>query len=182
MSYACAARCGLLDVLDERFQATLVGVGSQQSSGKIHIASMKIGNDYFPISLTVMDKKVDNMEMLLGLDMLKRHRCSIDLEKGLLYFYNHSQQRVSTPFLHEKDLPESKGGALKNDPTLALPPVENNKSSGEQNNHPIFLELLNQGYSKEQILTNLQKCGNDYELTKTVLMFIPPANGGAGQS
>jgi len=50
-----------------------------------------------------------NMEFLLGLDMLKRHRCSIDLAEGKLYFHG-SVGRISTPFLHEKDLPVSKGG------------------------------------------------------------------------
>lgn len=49
------------------------------------------------------------MEFLLGLDMLRRHRCSINLEVGALFFHGISGQ-VSTPFLHEKDLPASKGG------------------------------------------------------------------------
>ena len=47
---------------------------------------------------------------LLGLDMLKRHTCSIDLEKGHLKFRLAPGQYLETPFLHEKDLDESKGG------------------------------------------------------------------------
>lgn len=47
-----------------------------------------------------------NMDFLLGLDMLKRHRCNIDLSKNVLQFGGLGE----TPFLHEKDLDESKGG------------------------------------------------------------------------
>jgi len=50
------------------------------------------------------------MDFLLGLDMLKRHLCSIDLEEGCLKFRLEPGKYFDTPFLHEKDLDESKGG------------------------------------------------------------------------
>merc|ERR1712232_970349 len=51
-----------------------------------------------------------NMDFLLGLDMLKRHTCSIDLESHVLKFRLGLGQSMETPFLHEKDLDQSKGG------------------------------------------------------------------------
>lgn len=50
------------------------------------------------------------MDFLLGLDMLKRHRCKIDLESNNLVFTLAPGQYLKTPFLHEKDLSEAKGG------------------------------------------------------------------------
>lgn len=113
MSSKCAEECGLLHVLDTRFEGTAVGVGTGKILGRIHIAQMKVNDHYFPCSITVMDSDKGlgdkNMEFLLGLDMLKRHRCNIDLENSQLVF-NTENGKIVTPFLHEKDLSESKGG------------------------------------------------------------------------
>lgn len=113
MSSKCAEECGLLHLLDTRFEGTAVGVGTGKILGRIHIAQMKVNGHYFPCSITVMDSDKGlgdkNMEFLLGLDMLKRHRCNIDLEHSQLVF-NTEHGKIVTPFLHEKDLSESKGG------------------------------------------------------------------------
>ena len=50
------------------------------------------------------------MDFLFGLDMLKRHRCKIDLERIALVFGLPDVQSMEAPFLHEKDLDENKGG------------------------------------------------------------------------
>jgi hypothetical protein len=91
-------------------------------AGKIHIAQLQIGEYFFPCSITVMDNaalpvagdkkdaaKPKDMDFLLGLDMLKRFNCMIDLGDGTLKF-RLGDKTMSTPFLHEKDLDESKGG------------------------------------------------------------------------
>jgi hypothetical protein len=113
MSSKCADTCGLLHLLDTRFEGTAVGIGTGKILGRIHIAQIKVNDHYFPCSITVMDSDNGlgdkNMEFLLGLDMLKRHRCNIDLENSQLVF-NTEHGKIVTPFLHEKDLSESKGG------------------------------------------------------------------------
>ena len=43
------------------------------------------------------------MDMLLGLDMLKRHQCCIDLKRNVLKFGSNGTE---TPFLPEAELPE----------------------------------------------------------------------------
>lgn len=129
MSKKCAEKCGILDLVDTRFAGVAVGVGTGKILGRIHIVQLQIGKTYFPCSVTVMDDmtlpsggpptaagdgkeapKPKDMDFLLGLDMLKRHLCSIDLEKGCLKFRLAPGQYLETPFLHEKDLDESKGG------------------------------------------------------------------------
>ena len=59
-----------------------------------------------------------DMDFLLGLDMLKRFNCSIDLMDSKLKFRLGSTI-LETPFLHEKDLDASKGGTKGFNATLA---------------------------------------------------------------
>ena len=132
MSKKCAEQCGILDYLDTRFAGVAVGVGTGKILGRIHIAQLEIGGTYFPCSVTVMDDatlpsaggdpkepKPKEMEFLLGLDMLKRHLCVLDLEKGCLKFRLQPGTYLETPFLFEKDLDASKGGTKGFDAELA---------------------------------------------------------------
>jgi len=121
ISGRCAEKCNIARLIDDRFAGQVVGVGTGRTLGRVHVADIKIEGNHFPISLTVMDDSQGlgdkNMEFLLGLDMLKRHRCTIDLASGKLLFHGASGE-VSTPFLHEKDLPESKGGTKGFNPNM----------------------------------------------------------------
>ena len=125
ISGRCAERCGLTPYIDGRFAGKVVGVGNGRTLGRVLYTNMTIEGNYFPISLTVMDDSQGlgdkNMEFLLGLDMLKRHQCSIDLVNGRLLFRYQGQQK-STPFLHEKDLPKTKGGTKDFDPNHDVKP------------------------------------------------------------
>lgn len=118
MSSACADRLGLLHLVDTRFAGVAVGVGTGKILGKIHAVELTIGGYAFPCSITVMDSAAGlgdkNMECLFGLDMLKRHRCCIDLGKNVLRFAiaGGAATAMEAPFLHEKDLPTGKGGTL----------------------------------------------------------------------
>jgi len=112
MSSKCAEQCGLLHLLDTRFSGIAVGVGTGKISGRIHVAEMKVNGHIFPCTITIMDGDGlgdKNMDFLLGLDMLKRHRCNIDLGSNMLVF-SVGSGKMETPFLHEKDLNETKGG------------------------------------------------------------------------
>ena len=108
-----ARECGLLDLVDTRFAGTAVGVGTSKILGRIHVVQLQIGEYYFPCSVTVMDDPppgASEMPFLLGLDMMKRHTCIMDLEKGVLKFRVGQCKYLEAPFLHEKDLDESQGG------------------------------------------------------------------------
>lgn len=124
MSKRCAEKCGIFHLVDTRFEGMAVGVGTGKILGRIHIVQLQIGDVYFPCSVTIMDDaalpstgkvgkdeaKPKDMDFLLGLDMLKRHTCNIDLEQGKLKFRLAPGKYLETPFLHEKDLDGSKGG------------------------------------------------------------------------
>lgn len=123
MSKKCAKACGIFDLVDTRFAGVAMGVGTGKILGRIHMVQLQIGHVRFPCSVTVMDDATmpmaggdkdkatpQDMDFLLGLDMLKRHTCSIDLAQGKLKFRLSHNEYLETPFLHEKDLDESKGG------------------------------------------------------------------------
>jgi len=115
MSASAAEKCGLLHLLDTRFEGTAVGVGTGKILGRIHITPITVNGNFFPCTITVMDDNGKglgdkNMEFLFGLDMLKRHRCKIDLERNVLAFRLEDGKEMVTPFLHEKDLDATKGG------------------------------------------------------------------------
>ena len=91
-----------MHLLDKRYQGTAVGVGSSKILGRIHLADMhiedKTGGSGHTIqcSYTVLeDNKVD---LLFGLDNLKRHQCLIDLSENKLHF---ARGEFSVPFLGE---------------------------------------------------------------------------------
>lgn len=123
MSKKMARNCGILDLVDTRFAGVAMGVGTGKILGRIHMVQLQIGHVHFPCSVTVMDDatmpmadggkdkaKPQDMDFLLGLDMMKRHTCTIDLAEGKLKFRLSPGEYLETPFLHEKDLDQSKGG------------------------------------------------------------------------
>ncbi|KDD76498.1 aspartyl protease [Helicosporidium sp. ATCC 50920] len=84
MSRACAERCGVLRLMDRRFQGVAVGVGSAAVLGRVHMAPAAAGGEHFPISITVLDN--DQVDFLFGLDNLRRHRCVLDVGAEKLIF------------------------------------------------------------------------------------------------
>lgn len=65
------------------------------------MVQIQIGNDHLTTSFCVLEEQ--KMDMLLGLDMLKRHQCCIDLKQNVLKI---GTTGTETPFLAEGDLPE----------------------------------------------------------------------------
>jgi len=73
MSKACAEKCGILRLMDTRFAGMATGIGTSRILGRVHAAEVKILDRKFVFSFTILeDNKVD---MLFGLDNLKRHQC-----------------------------------------------------------------------------------------------------------
>ena len=65
------------------------------------MAQLQIENDFLSSSFSILEEQP--MDMLLGLDMLKRHQCQIDLKRNVLVF---GTTGTETKFLTESELPE----------------------------------------------------------------------------
>lgn len=74
ISSACAERCGIMRLVDPRWAGIAKGVGTQKIIGRIHLVAIEIEKDYLNTSFSVLEDQT--VDMLLGLDMLKRHQVS----------------------------------------------------------------------------------------------------------
>lgn len=101
MSAACAERCHLMRLLDNRWAGIAKGVGVQKITGRIHMVQIQIENDFLTTSFSVLEQQP--MDVLLGLDMLKRHQCNIDLQSNVLRI---GTTGTETRFLSENELPD----------------------------------------------------------------------------
>ncbi len=74
MNVQCAQRCDIMRLLDRRYASYAFGVGRQRILGIIHLGQIQIGEDFLASSFRVLEDQ--SHELILGLDMLKRHQVS----------------------------------------------------------------------------------------------------------
>ncbi|TYZ59465.1 hypothetical protein PybrP1_002461 [[Pythium] brassicae (nom. inval.)] len=122
MSSSCAERCGIMRLVDKRFAGQAVGVGTAKIIGRVHMAPLKIGGNFYNCSFTILDQQ--GVDFLFGLDMLKRHLCCIDLQKNVLRLQDGATTH-DVPFLPEHEIPlsERAGGGDESAPVPPSPAV-----------------------------------------------------------
>ena len=146
LSQTCAERVGLRRLIDTRYHGTAVGVGSGKIIGRIHAANLEISGHFFNCSFTVLERM--DIDMLFGLDMLKRHQCCIDLHKNKLVL---NAGEVSVPFLSERTIARQPGQAEHLDDEAKVQ------------------SLLRLGYREADIVQALSQAHGDVRIAEGIL-------------
>ncbi|RKF61567.1 DNA damage-inducible protein 1 [Erysiphe neolycopersici] len=185
MSPSCAENCGIMRLVDKRFAGVARGVGTAAIIGKVHSAQIKIGPLHLPCSFTVMEGK--DVDLLLGLDMLKRYQACIDLSENLLIIQGNKM-----PFLGEADIPKnleviqsqeskisgpegtmigSKSGVVSSPPVVAhsSTSVPSEVPGAQIPSSQSVEQLMALGFSRNQCLQALEASGGNIEIAAGLL-------------
>ena len=84
MSQALCQKCDLFNLCDTRFSGIAKGVGTGRIIGTVHAAQMKIQNKVLMAKITVLENS--SIGFIFGLDNMRAHRCTIDLNQNGLIF------------------------------------------------------------------------------------------------
>lgn len=58
-------------LVDKRFAGQAVGVGTAKIIGRVHMASLKIGDNFYNCSFTILDQQVRGALITAGLLLLR---------------------------------------------------------------------------------------------------------------
>jgi len=197
MSKACAERCGIMRLVDQRYAGVAMGVGTSRIVGRIHAINLQILDKFVSCSLTILED--DKVDFLLGLDMLKRHRCCIDLDQNRLVF---GDVKIDVPFLAEKDIKRGFSIAAYEEQMKMEEEKDKNKPTGTQQagqtqakptnanqaqpkpatqqvgqQKPVsseedIVKLVNLGFTRQQATQALTICGGNAEMAASYLFNI----------
>ena len=173
MSAACAEKCNLMRLLDTRRSGEARGIGSAKILGKVHLAQMKIGKSFFPLSITILES--NNVEFLLGLDMLRRYQALIDLGDNVLRMRT-TDFIESVPFLSEKDIPKKEDSIFENEREVSMKSSPLSTATNEMKDTTTtttkdekISQLMEFGFNEEESRSVLEDTGWNVDVAAALL-------------
>lgn len=172
MSPKCAEACDIMHLCDKRFSGVAKGVGTSKIIGRVHAATLKLGNDpsadknlFLQCSFTITQFQDSDMELLIGLDMLKRFQAVLDLQKDVLRI-----GEFETPFLPESQLPAHARLHIKSPTSASMPPSRNSPQQ-ESASFPEdkIKSLISLGASREQAIASLKATNGNLDMAAGLL-------------
>lgn len=172
-----AEEFGILRFLDKRYAAMSIGIGSARTEGRIHSVPVSLGDSNLevPCSFTVIETHVG---ILFGLDMLRRHKCLIDLGQDALLigehkvgFLNESEIAMNIKPLETsvtKDLNISSKGTSLADSTTRRQEVDSTVGSGGFAEGDLT-QLISLGFTKQEAIAALKASHGNVELAASLL-------------
>lgn len=187
MNTKCAERCNVMRLVDRRGAGIAVGVGRQRIIGVIHMCQVQVGQDYLASSFRILEDQ--SHELILGLDMLKRHQCIVDLSKGVLRV---GTTGAETHFLSEKEVEELSMAQHKQEERGIIEDEDREIASLIQQSEQEYQErtgeapppspppqsipeddiqrVMSAGFTREQAIEGLRECGGDTQRTIAALL------------
>jgi len=167
MSVEFATKCNIMRLVDTRFAGMAQGVGTAPIVGRVHLAQIKIGTQFYPFSITVIDGK-KGVEFLLGLDMLRRHQCLIDLRQDGLQVGGELVK-----FLSEGEIDEMKHERESNSMEVEGKKIDQKIESDHKFPEADIKELVELGYGRAEVLEALVVSNGNKEAAALFLIENP---------
>ena len=115
MSQDLCQKCDLLNLCDNRYSGIAKGVGTSRIIGVVHAAQMNINNKVLMAKITVIENA--SIGFIFGLDNMRAHRCTIDLNQNGLVFPDIG---VTAKFLSDGEIKKIKEEQDDEDEKMAI--------------------------------------------------------------
>lgn len=88
MIESASKKCNLGYLVDTRMSGMALGVGSRKIVGKVHKTDIRFGSNIYSSSFTILEDSngPEMTEFIIGLDILKKLQCCVDLKHNKLIF------------------------------------------------------------------------------------------------
>jgi len=93
MSLSLARQLGMENRIDRRHMGIAAGVGRARIVGKLMGVICELGQVEFALNFAVLD--IPDKMLLLGLDLMRKYRCVVNLDKDILVFGGEGGVEVS---------------------------------------------------------------------------------------